>query len=66
MFTHSLWYHLVIDPVKKMNRKRSIRLCYLHGFMGGEIGQFIEWDYERPLDWFLKDYDNHQMVQECW
>lgn len=34
-------------------------------FMGGEIGQFIEWDYERPIDWFLKDYDHHQLMQDC-
>ena len=34
-------------------------------FMGGEIGQFIEWDYERPIDWFLKEHKSHQMVQDC-
>lgn len=34
-------------------------------FMGGEIGQYIEWDYERPIDWFLKDYNNHQLMQDC-
>ena len=34
-------------------------------FMGGEIGQFIEWDYERPIDWFLQDYNNHQLMQDC-
>ncbi len=28
-------------------------------FMGYEMGQFIEWDYERPLDWFLLDYPSH-------
>lgn len=34
-------------------------------FMGGELGQFIEWDYQRPLDWFLKDYEKHQQMQLC-
>lgn len=31
-------------------------------FMGGEFGQFIEWDEKRPLDWFLLEYDHHQKM----
>lgn len=34
-------------------------------FMGGEIGQFIEWDYKRPIDWFLKDYEKHALMHDC-
>jgi len=32
-------------------------------FMGGEFGQFIEWDYRRSLDWHLLDYDMHSKLQ---
>ncbi len=32
-------------------------------FMGGEFGQFIEWDEKRSLDWFLLDYPMHAKLR---
>lgn len=32
-------------------------------FMGQEFAQFIEWDYSKPLDWFLLSYDSHKCMQ---
>jgi 1,4-alpha-glucan branching enzyme len=29
-------------------------------FMGGEIGQWREWDHNRSLDWHLLQYDSHE------
>jgi 1,4-alpha-glucan branching enzyme len=33
-------------------------------FMGGEFGQWIEWDPSRALDWNLLDYEPHGQVKQ--
>lgn len=32
-------------------------------FMGAEIGQFVEWNYEKEMEWFLLKYESHQKLQ---
>lgn len=47
-----LFSYLITHPGKKLL------------FMGGEFGQFIEWDEWKELDWFLIDeHENHKKMQ---
>lgn len=32
-------------------------------FMGAEIGQFVEWKYDKELEWFLLKYEAHKKLQ---
>ncbi|MBR2500322.1 MAG: 1,4-alpha-glucan branching protein GlgB, partial [Clostridia bacterium] len=32
-------------------------------FMGNEFAQFIEWNYEKPLEWFMLKYEKHKKMQ---
>lgn len=33
-------------------------------FMGGEFGQIAEWDYNRELDWYLLEREEHRKIKK--
>ncbi|GAB6167120.1 1,4-alpha-glucan branching protein GlgB [Thermostilla marina] len=34
-------------------------------FMGGEFGQWAEWNFDKSLDWHLLQWETHQGIQRC-
>lgn len=55
-------YKQKFSTLKAMNGYVFAHSGKKHGFMGSEFGQFIEWDNERELDWFLKSYPAHDSL----
>jgi 1,4-alpha-glucan branching enzyme len=47
----ALFGYMMTHPGKKLT------------FMGDEIGQIHEWDYNGQVDWFLLEYDQHAKLQ---
>ena len=53
---------------KFANLRLFYALMYAHPgskliFMGGEFGQWEEWDFSKSLDWHLTQFENHRGVQ---
>jgi 1,4-alpha-glucan branching enzyme len=66
---HSMLYKM---PGDEWQRFANLRLLYLYMFthpgkkllfMGSEFGQGEEWNSTKALDWYVRDYPNHQGVE---
>src|SRR5437868_4373709 len=72
-FSHDEVVHMKGSMINKMPGTRAQKFANLRAlyayrwahpgkkllFMGGEIGQWREWNYEQSLDWHLLDEDEH-------
>lgn len=48
----AFYAYMMAHPGKKLN------------FMGNEFAQFIEWNYEKPLEWFMLEHEMHSKMQK--
>jgi len=64
----SLWSKMPGDDWQKA---ANLRLLYAHQFghpgkkllfMGGEFGQYHEWNHDRQLEWWLTEHDLHRGI----
>jgi 1,4-alpha-glucan branching enzyme len=79
VFSHDEVVHMKGSMILKMpgdDWQRSANLRALYAlmyafpgkkllFMGGEFGQWAEWNHDKGLDWFLLGHERHHRLQSC-